>query len=202
MLRFRSNAFCFCTCFSFTNHANWPPLPLQQAQKRRGPWFRGALPEIRSVCVKRHTVFDRADRSRRHCSPVRASKRRLVRSGRKALAAACATVREHFATADRCHARTEAVPALADQFRRLIGAFHSRFRRKGGPCLELFEWDPGLPAMRNNEAPPETCPSVARLSFKRPVKSMPVATRRRAKTHHATVSARHRVITPSGINGL
>lgn len=54
-------------------------------------------------------------------------------SGRKALAAACAACGENLAAADCRHARTETVTALADQFGRLIGAFHCPFRPAGRP---------------------------------------------------------------------
>lgn len=47
-------------------------------------------------------------------------------SGAKALAALGAARREHFLSILGRHARAEAVTALADQFARLIGAFHNQ----------------------------------------------------------------------------
>ena len=46
-------------------------------------------------------------------------------SGRKALAALGAAMRQHPAAADGFHPRPEAMAALANELRRLIGAFHS-----------------------------------------------------------------------------
>jgi hypothetical protein len=157
-------------------------LPVEaprQARKRRGLLFHGALPEIRSVCVKRHMVCWRAGRY--EPALFAGSLIASVAGGRlrrETLAAACAACGENFAAADRRHARTETVTALANQFGRLIGAFHCHFRPvEAALVFNSVCWELGLSGLRNIHAPPETRPSVARLWSKRTVKSMPASLR-------------------------
>jgi hypothetical protein len=122
---------------------------------------------------------------------------------RETLAAACAACGENLAAADSRHARTETVTALANQFGRLIGAFHCYFRPvEAALVFNSVCWELGLSGLRYIHAPPETRPSVARLWSKRTVKSMPASLRRTESAVHAAVREFTLPITLAGINGL
>ncbi len=102
--------------------------PTRAARHRRAAAPAAPGHARRLAALRGHTQKFRpalqAFRRQRTALPRGAICRAPGRSGRQALAALGAAVGEHLAAADRRHPGAEAMPPLADQLRRLIGALH------------------------------------------------------------------------------